>query len=81
MINTQDPRFQILSQLKNGNNPQQIVMNMLQKQAMNNPMAQNFMQLANSFNTQGMEQIVRNMYKERGLDFDNARHELEDFFR
>lgn len=81
MINMQDPRFRILSQIKNGENPQQIVMSMLKNQAMENPMAQNFMQLANNFNTHDMEAIVRNMYKERGLDFDGTKQELENFFR
>lgn len=77
----QDPRFQIISQLKNGANPQQIVMNMLQRQASQNPMAQNFMTLANNFQTNDMEKIVRNMYQAKGLNFDEESQKIKDMLR
>lgn len=76
-----DPRMEVIMQLKNGANPQQIVMNMLQQSASQNPMAQNFLALANSHKTNDMEQIVRNMYKAKGLDFDKASNELKEMLR
>ena len=76
-----DPRLKVIMQLKNGANPQQIVMGMLQQSASQNPMAQNFLALANSHKTNDMEQIVRNMYQAKGLDFDKASSELEEMLR
>ena len=54
-------------------NPQQILMQMMNNSRIaNNPMAQNLVNMARSGNTQGIEQIGRNMAKERGIDFDKA---------
>ncbi len=76
-----DPRLKVIMQLKNGANPQQIVMSMLQQSASQNPMVQNFLALANSHKTNDMEQIVRNMYQAKGLDFDKASSELKEMLR
>ena len=76
-----DPRLKVIMQLKNGANPQQIVMSMLQQGASQNPMAQNFLALANSHKTNDMERIVRNMYQAKGLDFDKASSELKEMLR
>ena len=46
----------------------------------NNPMAQNLVNMARSGNTQGIEQIGRNMAKERGIDFDKAFSEFRSQF-
>ena len=76
-----DPRLKVIMQLKNGANPQQIVMSMLQQSASQNPMAQNFLSLANSHKTNDMEQIVRNMYQTKGLDFEKTSSELKEMLR
>ena len=54
-------------------NPRQILNQMLSNHGVNNnPMAQNILNMANSGNIQGIEQIGRNIAKERNIDFDKA---------
>jgi hypothetical protein len=62
--------------MKKGGNPQQIVLNMLEQQTNNNPFAANLLQLAKNNKTLEIEQIARNMAKEKGVDFDK---EFNDF--
>ena len=61
---------QAIQMFKNSNNPQQMVMNMLQQQASNNPIGQNLLQLAKNNDGSGIEMIARNLCAQRGLDFD-----------
>ncbi len=60
--------IQIIQMIKNGSNPQQLIMSFLQQQ--NNPMANNLLQMAQNGNTSGIEQIARNICAQKGLDFD-----------
>lgn len=62
--------LQMLSMLKQGANPQQLVMSMLQNNVQGNPMLQNLLSLAQRNDTRGIEQIARNIAKEKGMDFD-----------
>lgn len=62
--------MQIISLMKSGGNPQQMVLNMLEQQTENNPFAANLLQLAKGNKSGEIEQIVRNLAKERGIDFD-----------
>ena len=62
--------IQIVQMIKNGGNPQQIVLNMLEQSATGNPIVQNLMALAKDNNKQGIENFARNLMKEKGLDFD-----------
>lgn len=57
-----------LSMIKNGQNPQQMMLNILQQG--NNPMSQNLFNLAKQGNTAQIEQIARNLCAQRGMDFD-----------
>ena len=60
--------MQFIQMIRNGSNPQQLVMSLLQQQ--NNPMANNLLQMAQQGNINGIEQIARNMCAQKGLDFD-----------
>lgn len=62
--------MQMMGMIMNSKNPQQMVMNMMKGQANNNPMLSNLLKLAESGNTQQIEQIARNILKEQGKDFD-----------
>ena len=53
-----------------GGNPQQLLMKAMSMKGNSNPMIANLMQMANSGNTQGVEQFARNYFREKGLDFD-----------
>lgn len=52
----------------NSFNPQQMAMQMLGSN--NSPLARNLMNMAQNGDVKGIEQIARNMMKEKGLDFD-----------
>lgn len=71
---------QLLKMLKNGN-PQQLAMQFLQQNSNNNPMLKNVMDLANSGNNAGIEQIARNLCKSRGIDADEMMSQLQQQFR
>lgn len=67
-------------QMARRGNPQQLVMNMLQQNAQGNPMFANILSLAQSGNTQEIENIVRNMARERGIDFDKEFNSFRQMF-
>ena len=51
------------------NNPQQLVMQMIEKNT--NPMVGNLIKMAREGNTKGVEEFARNVCKERGKNFDD----------
>lgn len=59
--------IQLINMVKNGQNPQQLMMNIL---GQNNPILENAMKLAQNGNTSALEMIARNLAQQRGLDFD-----------
>lgn len=62
--------MQLVQMIKSGQNPQQLMLSVLQQRTPNNPLAQNLFQLAQNNDTSAIEKIARNIYAERGLDFD-----------
>lgn len=69
MISNVNP-FQLIQMIKSGNNPQQLMMSILQQQMGNTPLGQNLISLANSNNSAGLEQVARNLCAQRGVNFD-----------
>lgn len=62
--------MQIIQLIKGGQNPQQLVMQILQQQAQNNPMGANLLELIQNNKAADVEQIARNLAKTKGIDFD-----------
>ena len=62
--------MQFMQAIRGGQNPQQLIMNMLQQNMGNSPMGQNLLNLAKNNDGKGIEQIARNLCAQRGLDFD-----------
>lgn len=62
--------FQLIQMIKSGQNPQQLVMSILQQQSQKNPILNNAMNLAQGGNAQGLEMLARNLAAQKGLDFD-----------
>lgn len=62
--------MQIIQMIRSGQNPQQLAMNLLEQNMGNTPMGQNLMELAKNGKTADIEQIARNLAKQRGIDFD-----------
>lgn len=56
--------------LNGGSNPQQLMMNMLQQQAQNNPMMSQILTLAQQGNSAELEKLARNMCQSAGKDYD-----------
>lgn len=61
---------QLIQMIKNGGNPQQLMMGMLEQTSKNNPVLNNLLSLAKQGNTEEIENFARNMLKEQGKDFD-----------
>ena len=60
----------LVQAMKNGQNPQQLMLNILQNNMSSSPMSANLYQLARNGNTAEIEKIVRNIAKSQGIDFD-----------
>ena len=68
-------------QMINGGNTKQIVMRMMNDpQIANNPMAKNMVEMAKNGNLKGIEEMGRNIAKERGVDFDKAFSDFKNQF-
>ena len=62
--------FQMLGAMKN---PQAFIQQMMNNsQVMRNPIAKNIIDMAQKGDVEGIEQMGRNIAKERGIDFDKA---------
>ncbi len=59
-----------LGQIKKGHNPEQIMLNVLEKRMGGTPMGNNLINLARQGNTKEIEKIARNLTTQNGLDFD-----------
>ena len=67
--------------IKQGN-PQAFVMNILQQDAQKgNPIAVNLIQMINSGDSRSIEQVARNIAKEKGIDFDKEFNSFKQMFR
>ena len=62
--------MQIIQAIRQGQNPQQITMNIVKQRMGNTPIGQNLIKLAENNRTQEIEQIARNICQQRGVDFD-----------
>lgn len=60
--------MQFIQMVQNQGNPQQFLLSMLESQ--NNPLYSNIANLVRNNKTNEVELIIRNMMKERGVDFD-----------
>ena len=70
----------IIQMMKSGN-PQQFMQQIMgNSQIMSNPMMKNTMQMAQSGDAKGIEQMARNLCKEKGLDADEMFNQLKSRF-
>ena len=60
----------LVQAIKNGQNPQQLMLNILQNNMSGTPLGDNLIQLARNGRSADIEQIVRNIAKQKGIDFD-----------
>jgi len=72
--------MQLIQMIKNGKNPQQLVLNILQQRGGNNPIINNAVNMAQNGNVSGLETLARNLAAQRGLDFDKELANLKSQF-
>lgn len=61
---------QLIAAIKQGQNPQQLMLRILEGQMSNTPLGQNLIRMVKANDTKGIEQVVRNLSKQQGIDFD-----------
>ena len=70
--------LQMLGAIKN---PQAFIQQIMNNsQIMQNPMARNAMEMAQQGNMQGIEQMARNLCKEKGLNADDVFNQIKSGF-
>ena len=73
--------MQMANMFRNGN-PQEIVTNMVKEMAsQGNPVMKNLADMIATGDTRGIENIVKNVAKERGIDFDKEFNSFRQMFR
>lgn len=73
--------MQLIQMIRGGQNPQQLVMSLLQQQGNNNPILQNATNLAQNGNISALEAVARNLASQRGLDFDKEFSNFKQSFK
>lgn len=72
--------MQIMQMMKNGGNPQRMIMNMMRQQAGSNPVMNNALQMMEKGDNEGLEKLARNLCKERNIDPDDALNQIKGQF-
>lgn len=72
--------MQLIQMIKGGNNPQQLLMNILQQKGQNNPIINNALHMAQQGNISGLQMLGRNLAAQKGLDFDKELANLKNQF-
>lgn len=73
-----NPMQMLGNAMRNGGNPQNIVLNMIQRNMGNNPMMQNVYQMAQNKDEKGLEQFARNLARENGIDVEQGLKMIRD---
>lgn len=72
--------MQIMQMMKNGGNPQQMLMNMMKQQAGSNPIMNNALQMMEKGDNAGLENLARNLCRERNINPDDAFNQIKGQF-
>lgn len=73
-----DPN-RLIQMIKQGQNPQQLMLSVLEGQA-GSPLGANLLKLARNGQTAEIEKIVRNIYSQQGRDFDSEFKAFKNMF-
>ena len=74
-----NPQF-FLQMIKQGKNPEQLMLAFLQEQMGNTPMGNNLIQMAQKRDSRGIEQIARNYFRQQGKDYDKEFNSFRQMF-
>lgn len=72
--------IQLMQMMKNGRNPRQMLMNMMKQQAGTNPVLNNALQMMEKGDSKGLEQLCRNLGKEKNVDIDQMMNQIKNQF-
>lgn len=78
-MNVNPNMVQFINAMKNGN-PEQTMLSMLERSAQENPFMGNLLQMARNRDTAGIENIARNIARERGIDYDREFNSFKQMF-
>lgn len=67
----------LIAMIKQGQNPQQLMMSVLENQMQGTPLGDNLLTLAKNNQTGDIEKIVRNLFQQKGLNYDQALSNLK----
>lgn len=62
--------MELIQRIRQGQNPQQLMLSVLESRAASNPVYANLLTMAKDGRTSEIEAFARNIAKERGIDFD-----------
>lgn len=62
--------MELIQMIRNGQDPQQLTLNILEQQMGSTPFGANLIDLAKHNKTDEIEKIVRNIAQQKGLDYD-----------
>ena len=80
-INNINNMMQFVNMIKNNQNPQEFIMGILEQKAQQNPMYKNLIGYIKNGDTQQTENFVRNVAKEKGIDFDKEFNSFKQMFK
>lgn len=72
--------MQMIQMMRSGGNPQQAIINMMKQQAGNNPVMNNAINMMEKGDNAGIEQLARNLCKERGINPDDMLSQVKNQF-
>lgn len=70
----------LIKMIKDGQNPQQLIISILQESAQNNPISTSLLEMAKNKDSVGLEQFARNYVASQGKDFDTEFKAFKDIF-
>lgn len=71
--------MEMIKTIMSNKNPQQVIQNMISDNT--NPMLNNLINMAQNGDTKGVENFARNIFKEKGRDFDKEFSEFMSNFK
>lgn len=72
--------MQLMQMMRSGGNPQQALITMMKRQAGNNPVMNNAIQMMEKGDNAGVEQLARNLCKEKNLNPDDVLSQIKTQF-
>ena len=63
---------QTIQMIKGGQNPQQVLLNIMEQRMSSSPVGRNLINLAKNNRTAEIEQIARNIAQQKGINYDEA---------